>query len=155
MNQSVVISGAGVWNPPHTITNEELVDSYNAYSKKFNAENAIAIADGSAQEMPLSSAPFIEKASGIKRRYIYIKDGTLDVDRMRPRIPKRGENELSHQAELALNAAKIALKDANKGADDVDAVIVSCAYTERAYPAISIEVQEALNIQGFGFDMLV
>jgi len=155
MNQSVVISGAGVWNPPHTITNEELVDSYNAYSKKFNAENAIAIADGSAQEMPLSSAPFIEKASGIKRRYIYIKDGTLDVDRMRPRIPKRGENELSHQAELALNAAKIALKDANKDADDVDAVIVSCAYTERAYPAISIEVQEALNIQGFGFDMLV
>jgi len=155
MNESVVISGAGVWNPPHTITNEELVDSYNAYSKKFNAENAIAIADGSAQEMPLSSAPFIEKASGIKRRYIYIKDGTLDVDRMRPRIPKRGENELSHQAELALNAAKIALKDANKDADDVDAVIVSCAYTERAYPAISIEVQEALNIQGFGFDMLV
>jgi len=155
MNESVVISGAGVWNPPHTITNEELVDSYNAYSKKFNAENAIAIADGSAQEMPLSSAPFIEKASGIKRRYIYIKDGTLDVDRMRPRIPKRGENELSHQAELALNAAKIALKDANKDADDIDAVIVSCAYTERAYPAISIEVQEALNIQGFGFDMLV
>ncbi len=155
MNQSVVISGAGVWNPPHTITNEELVDSYNAYSAKFNAENSDSIENGSVQEMPMSSAPFIEKASGIKQRYIYIKDGALDVDRMRPKIPKRAENELSHQAELALNAAEIALKDANKEASDVDAVIVSCAYTERAYPAIAIEVQEALNIKGFGFDMLV
>ena len=155
MNQSVVISGAGVWNPPHTITNEELVDSYNAYSEQFNIDNASAIADGSVAEMQMSSAPFIEKASGIKQRYIYIKDGALDITRMRPRIPKRADDELSHQAEFALNAAKIALDDANKAAADVDAVIVSCAYTERAYPAISIEVQQALNIEGFGFDMLV
>ena len=34
-------------------------------------------------------------------------------------------------------------------------VIVSCAYTERSYPAIAIEVQGALGIVGFGFDMLV
>jgi beta-ketodecanoyl-[acyl-carrier-protein] synthase len=155
MNQTVVISGSGVWNPPHIITNEELVDSYNAYSAKFNAENSASIEDGSVQEMAMSSAPFIEKVSGIKQRYIYIKDGALDIDRMRPRIPKRSDDELSHQAEFALNAAKIALKDANKEAADIDAVIVSCAYTERAYPAISIEVQEALNIKGFGFDMLV
>jgi len=155
MNQSVVLSGAGVWNPPHTITNEELVDSYNAYSAKFNADNAAAIADGSVAEMPMSSAPFIQKASGIKQRYIYVKDGALDIDRMRPRIPKRGDDELSHQAEFAVNAAKIALEDANKDASDIDAVIVSCAYTERAYPAISIEVQQALEIEGFGFDMLV
>jgi beta-ketodecanoyl-[acyl-carrier-protein] synthase len=155
MNQTVVISGSGVWNPPHTITNEELVDSYNAYSSRFNAENSAAIEDGSVQEMPLSSAPFIEKVSGKKQRYIYIKDGALDIDRMRPRIPKRSDDELSHQAEFALNAAKIALKEANKDAADVDAVIVSCAYTERAYPAIAIEVQEALKIKGFGFDMLV
>jgi len=155
MDQSVVISGAGVWNPPHTITNEELVDSYNAYSAKFNSDNASSIEEGSVQEMPMSSASFIHKASGIKQRYIYVKDGTLDIDRMRPRIPKRAENELSHQAEIALNAAKLALDEANKDPADIDAVIVSCAYTERAYPAISIEVQAALNIQGFGFDMLV
>lgn len=155
MNQSVVISGSGVWNPPHTITNEELVDSYNAYSAKFNADNAADIANGRATEMPMSSAPFIYKASGIKQRYIYIKDGALDINRMRPSIPKRGDDELSHQAEFALNAAKIALADANKNATEIDAVIVSCAYTERAYPAISIEVQNALKIEGFGFDMLV
>ena len=95
MNHSVVISGAGVWNPPHTITNEELVDSYNAYAEKFNKENRAAIQDGDVEEMPLSSAPFIEKASGIKQRYIYIKDGALDVDRMRPKIPKRAEVDLS------------------------------------------------------------
>ena len=155
MNQSVVISGAGVWNPPHRITNEELVDSYNAYAEKFNSDNANAINNKEVAEMPLSSAPFIYKASGIKQRYIYIKDGALDIDRMRPRIPKRADNELSHQGEIALNAAKLALADANKDAADIDAVIVSCAYTERAYPAIAIEVQNALNISGFGFDMLM
>jgi beta-ketodecanoyl-[acyl-carrier-protein] synthase len=155
MNQSVVISGVGVWNPPHIITNEELVDSYNAYAEKFNSDNADAIANGDTTEMPLSSAPFIQKASGIKQRYIYIKDGALDIDRMRPRIPKRAEDELSHQAEMALHSAKIALKEANKDASEVDAVIVSCAYTERSYPAIAIELQEALKISGFGFDMLV
>lgn len=155
MNQSVVISGVGVWNPPHIITNEELVDSYNAYAEKFNSDNANDIATGDATEMPLSSAPFIQKASGIKQRYIYIKDGALDIDRMRPRIPKRAEDELSHQAEMALHSAKIALKEANKDASEVDAVIVSCAYTERSYPAIAIELQEALKISGFGFDMLV
>ena len=155
MNQSVVISGVGVWNPPHIITNEELVDSYNAYAEKFNSDNANDIATGDATEMPLSSAPFIQKASGIKQRYIYIKDGALDIDRMRPRIPKRAEDELSHQAEMALHSAKIALKKANKDASEVDAVIVSCAYTERSYPAIAIELQEALKISGFGFDMLV
>lgn len=155
MNQSVVISGVGVWNPPHVITNEELVDSYNAYAEKFNSDNASDIANGDAIEMPLSSAPFIQKASGIKQRYIYIKDGALDIDRMRPRIPKRAEDELSHQAEMALHSAKIALSEANKDASEVDAVIVSCAYTERSYPAIAIELQEALKITGFGFDMLV
>ena len=30
MNE-VVISGAGLWTPEHTITNEELVESYNAW----------------------------------------------------------------------------------------------------------------------------
>ena len=34
-------------------------------------------------------------------------------------------------------------------------MIVSCAYTQRAYPAIAIEVQNQLGIKGFGFDMLV
>ena len=44
---------------------------------------------------------------------------------------------------------------AGKTAADIDMVIVSCAYTQRAYPAIAIEVQNLLGIQGFAFDMNV
>ncbi len=155
MAQQIVVSGVGVWNPEFTITNEELVASYNAYADAFNEEHQAEIEAGNVTAKPHSSAEFIEKASGIKQRYIYCKDGALDVQRMRPSIPERAESELSDQAEIALQAAKKALAEANKQASDVDAVIVSCAYTQRSYPAIAIEVQEQLGIEGFGFDMLV
>ena len=155
MSQQVVISGVGVWHPKDSITNEELVDSYNAYVDAFNEDNKAQIDAGEIAAMPYSSAEFIEKASGIKSRYIYQKEGALDIKRMKPKISPRGDDELSHQAEIAVEAAKLALASANLEAADIDAVIVSCAYTQRAYPAIAIEVQEALNIEGFGFDMLV
>ena len=154
MNQ-VVISGAGLWKPEHSISNEELVESYNGYAQVFNRINAAQIAAGEIAEKPLSSAEFIEKASGIKQRYAYVKDGILDLERMRPKIERRAEDELSHQAEMALHAARIALRSANMTGTDIDMVIVSCAYTERSYPAIAIEVQHALGITGSGFDMLV
>jgi len=149
--EEVVISGSGLWTPDHSITNEELVESYNAFAEKFNAENAAAIAAGEAEEKPLSSVEFIEKASGIKARYVYIKDGILDPERMSPRIPVRGEDQISDQAEISVIAARKAMEAANKTAADIDAVIVSCAYTQRYYPAIAIEVQNALGIEGFGF----
>ena len=155
MSQQVVISGVGVWHPKDSITNEELVDSYNAYVDAFNEENKAQIESGDVAVMPYSSAEFIEKASGIKSRYIYQKEGALDITRMKPKIAPRADDELSHQGEIAVEAAKLALASANVTADEIDAVIVSCAYTQRAYPAIAIEVQEALNIEGFGFDMLV
>jgi len=155
MSQQVVISGVGVWHPKDSITNEELVDSYNAYVDAFNEENKAQIEAGEVAAMPYSSAEFIEKASGIKSRYIYQKEGALDITRMKPKIAPRADDELSHQAEIAVEAAKLAMASANVTADEIDAVIVSCAYTQRAYPAIAIEVQEALNIEGFGFDMLV
>lgn len=155
MSQQVVISGVGVWHPKDSITNEELVDSYNAYVDAFNEENKAQIESGDVAAMPYSSADFIEKASGIKSRYIYQKEGALDITRMKPKIAPRADDELSHQAEIAVEAARLALASANVTADEIDAVIVSCAYTQRAYPAIAIEVQEALNIEGFGFDMLV
>lgn len=154
-DNAVVISGAGLWTPEHTITNEELVDSYNRYAEAYNLEHAESIAAGEKQEKPLSSAEFIAKASGIKSRFAYRKEGILDINRMRPKLEERSADSLSHQAEMALNAAKIALAEANKSADEIDAVIVSCAYTQRSYPAIAIEVQNELGIKGFGFDMLV
>jgi beta-ketodecanoyl-[acyl-carrier-protein] synthase len=132
-----------------------LVDSYNQYATRYNADNAAAIDSGEISEKPLSSVAFIEKASGIKRRYAYVKDGILDIDRMGPRISRRDDDALSHQAEMALNAAKIAMTNAGVTAADIDMVIVSCAYTQRSYPAIAIEVQQQLGISGSGFDMLV
>ncbi|NMH59231.1 beta-ketoacyl-ACP synthase III [Alteromonas ponticola] len=155
MSHDIVISGVGVWNPDYTITNQELVESYNAYADAFNQAHQQKIEQGEVEAKPYSSAEFIEKASGIKQRFIYQKEGALDIKRMRPLIAERAEDELSNQAEIAVAAAKKALAAANKGPEDVDAVIVSCAYTQRAYPAVAIEVQNELGIQGFGFDMLV
>lgn len=151
----VVISGTGLWIPESKLTNEELVDCYNKHVDIYNAEHATAIANEEQKAKAYSSAAFIEKASGIKSRYIYQKKGVLDLDRMRPDIPVRENSEVSDQAEMAIHAAKKAMADAGKQASDIDAVIVSCAYTQRSYPAIAIEVQDALGIEGFGFDMLV
>lgn len=155
MSDKIVISGTGLWTPPEYITNEELVESYNAHVDDFNSKNADAITAETLAPKAYSSAAFIEKASGIKRRYVYKKEGVLDINRMQPVIPQRSNEEISDQAEMAIAAAKAALAKANKNPEDIDAVIVSCAYTQRSYPAIAIEVQDALGIDGFGFDMLV
>ena len=155
MSSSVVISGSGLWTPPYSISNEELVLAYNHYADKFNSENATAITAGDIDAKAHSNADFIYKASGIRSRYAYIKEGILDVNRMCPIIPRRTEDQLSDQAEMAVNAARKAMQAANKTAADIDVVIVACAYTQRSYPAIAIEVQAELGIEGFGFDMLV
>ena len=155
MATSVVMSGSGLWTPSHSISNEELVQAYNAYAEQFNTENSAAIERGEVSAKPFSSAEFIEKASGIRSRFAYVKEGILDINRMRPSIAPRLDTELSDQAEMAIYAAKKALEAANKTAADIDVVIVSCAYTQRSYPALAIEVQDALGIKGFGFDMLV
>jgi len=155
MSQEIVISGGGLWNPEYTITNEELVEAYNAWAQKYNFEHAATIEAGTEDAKPYSSAEFVAKASGIKSRFVFCKDGVLDIDRMRPAFLERGDDELSQQAEMAVNAARIAMAEAKKTGRDIDAVIVSCAYTQRSYPAIAIEVQKELGIEGFGFDMLV
>jgi len=152
---SAVISGTGLYTPDHVITNEELVDAYNRWADRYNALHAAQIGKGQLEPKPLSSVEFIFKASGIRQRYAYVKEGILDIERMRPLIPERPEEALSDQAEMALHAARDAIDAAGKHPADVDAVVVSCAYTQRSYPAIAIEVQNELGIKGFGFDMLV
>ncbi|MFC4700307.1 beta-ketoacyl-ACP synthase III [Glaciecola siphonariae] len=155
MQTKVILSGVGLWTPSHSISNVELIDSYNAYADYYNETHASEIEAGTLAAKPHSSADFVEKASGIKSRYIYAKEGVLDIHRMRPVLEERADDELCQQAEIAVEAAKKAMANAGKAAADIDAVIVSCAYTQRSYPAIAIEVQEALGIEGFGFDMLV
>lgn len=151
----IVISGTGLYTPKHIISNEELVASYNCWANQYNAEHAVEIEKNELEAKPQSSVEFIVKASGIKQRFAYIKEGILDIGRMRPLIPERPEEALSDQAEIALHAARDAIKSAGKIPGGIDAVVVSCAYTQRSYPAIAIEVQNELGIKGFAFDMLV
>ena len=150
-----VISGTGLYTPPATISNDELVDAFNAYVERHNSEHADEIARGEREALQPSSSAFIEKASGIKRRHVIDKDGILDPERMCPRIPDRSNDEPSVQCEMSIAACNEALEQAGKTTADVDALIVACSNLQRAYPAISVEVQDALGIEGFAYDMNV
>ena len=151
----IVISGTGLYTPSESITNEELVESFNAYVDAYNAENAEAIAAGDVLPLQHSSAEFIEKASGIKSRYVLDKAGILDPARMVPLLPERPNEAQSIQCEMAVNAARQAMEEAGKSAADIDMVVVAASNMQRPYPAMAVEIQDALGITGFGFDMNV
>ena len=151
----VFITGTGLFTPSQSISNAELVEAFNAYALRWNAENAAAIADGTIQAIQPSSEGFIEKASGIGARFVIDKSGLLDPERMCPNIPERPDDQPSLQCEMSVAAATQALAQAGRSAADVDAVIVACSNLQRAYPAVAIEVQTALGITGFAFDMNV
>ncbi|QJQ06084.1 beta-ketoacyl-ACP synthase III [Undibacterium piscinae] len=151
----VVISGTGLFTPPNSISNEELIASFNAYVAQFNLDNANAIANGSVTALEPSSVEFVEKVSGIKSRFVMDKEGVLDITRMVPRIPERSDDEPSIMCEMAVAASLQALERAGRSAADVDAVIVACSNLQRGYPAIAVEVQSALGIDGYGYDMNV
>ena len=152
---NVVISGTGLYTPAQSISNEELVESFNTWAQRFNRDNAAAIERGKVEAAPLSDAAFIEKASGIKSRFVMDKAGILDPQRMKPRLPERSNDEQSILCEMGVAAARQALERAGRTAADVDGVIVACSNLQRPYPAIAIEVQQALGIEGFAFDMNV
>lgn len=152
---AIAISGTGLFTPPNSISNEELVASYNTYVKNFNDRNAADIAAGKVQPLTESSAEFVTKASGIKSRFVMNKDGILDPEIMCPRIPERPNDQISILAEMGVTAAKEALANAGRTAAEIDCVIVACSNLQRAYPAIAIEIQNALGCGGFGFDMNV
>ncbi|WP_275272129.1 beta-ketoacyl-ACP synthase III [Limnobacter sp. P1] len=151
----VAISGTGLFVPSQTITNDELVESFNAYVAKFNEEHAAEIASGELQALQPSNSAFIESASGIKQRYVMEKEGILNPDRLHPYFKERPNSELSMMAEIAVDAGRKAMDDAGLTAADIDAVICSASNMQRAYPAMAIEIQEALGIEGFGYDMNV
>jgi beta-ketodecanoyl-[acyl-carrier-protein] synthase len=151
----VVISGTGLYQPPHIISNAELVLAFNAYADLQNTQHAAAIAVGERTAITHSSVEFIEKASGIKQRYVLEKDGVLDPTRMYPRFAERADDQLSLMAEIAVDAALKALAAAGKKPSDVDAVLCASANMQRPYPAMAVEIQAALGAGGYGFDMNV
>ncbi|MFH1982417.1 MAG: beta-ketoacyl-ACP synthase III [Pseudomonadota bacterium] len=155
MQPEVVISATGMFIPPQKITTAELVASYNAYVRRFNDTHRSDIDAGQKAPLQESSEAFIVKASGIENRYVMDKAGILDIDRMHPEFAARSDDEPSMQSEMAAAAVSSALETAARTPEDVDAVIVSCSSLQRPYPAIAIEVQTALGIEGFAFDMNV
>ncbi len=150
-----VISATGLFTPEESITNEELVESFNAFVERHNADHAEAIAAGEVEPLHPSSVEFIEKASGIKARHVIAKEPVLDTGTMSPRWEERPDDELSIMAEIGVKAAQDALERAGRDARDVDAVLCAASNMQRAYPAMAIEIQQALGIDGFAFDMNV
>lgn len=150
---NVVISGTGLFIPPHTITNDELVDAYNRYAMAFNEQHADAIASGQQESMPLSSSEFIEKASGIRSRYAMHKEGMLDIQYMHPRFSPTSIDNEPEVVTMGLAAARQAIEAAGIPASDIDLVIVTTTNHQRPYPSIAAEIQHKLGCQGHGYDM--
>ncbi|WP_300394107.1 beta-ketoacyl-ACP synthase III [uncultured Psychrobacter sp.] len=151
------ITGTGLYIPPYSISNEELVESFNQYVENYNEQHADEIANDTITALEPSSAEFIEKVSGIKSRYVMEKDGILNPEIMAPVIPYRklGE-ELSVMAEMGVAALNDALADAGLEANDLDGIILACSNFQRTYPAVAIEIQEAIGmVGGFAYDMNV
>lgn len=151
------ITGTGLYIPPYSISNEELVESFNQYVDNYNSQYASEIEAGTREALEPSSAEFIEKVSGIKSRYVMEKSGILDPNIMTPLIPARklGE-ELSVMAEMGVDALQQALDEAGIEATELDGIIVACSNLPRAYPALAIEIQDAIGmVGGFAYDMNV
>ena len=151
----VQISGTGLFTPKESISNEELVSSFNKFVDEYNESNKESIQKGEVSSLEKSNVDFIEKASGVKSRYVQDKSGILDTSFMRPKLRERSENELSNLAEIGSIAARDAISNAKIDPENIDAVIVACSNLERPYPAIAIEIQNELGIKGFAYDMNV
>ena len=151
----VQISGTGLFTPKESISNEELVSSFNKFVDEYNESNKESIQKVEISTLEKSNADFIEKASGVKSRYVQDKSGILDTSFMRPKLRERSENELSNLAEIGSIAARDAISNAKIDPENIDAVIVACSNLERPYPAIAIEIQNELGIKGFAYDMNV
>ena len=151
----ISIIGTGLWYPDELTTNKEVVDSYNTYVDNFNKENASLIESESIKAKAHSSEEFILKASGIKTRRLIDKKNSLDPTMMRPVTKNEDASELSLLARVGIEAAKKAMAKANINADQIDGVILGTSHSGRNYPAVAIEIQEELGIDGYAYDMLV
>jgi beta-ketodecanoyl-[acyl-carrier-protein] synthase len=155
MTTDVAISGTGTWFPEPVLSNDELCAAFNEFVRRENERRAADIAAGTVEPLKESSSEFIVKASGILTRHLVDKTGVLDPERMCPNIPDRPDDQISVQAEFAVNAARKALAAAGKVGEDIDMVILATSNLQRLYPGLAMEVQAALGARGFAYDMVV
>jgi beta-ketodecanoyl-[acyl-carrier-protein] synthase len=141
---SVAISSTGLFVPPHVISNDELVVAFNAYSKRFNEESP-----------PASSVEFIEKASGIKSRYVMDKAGVLDPRACTRALRPRPDDQLSADGRDGRRRGARRRWSRRRSAADIDAVICAAANMQRAYPAMACRNPGRAGRRGYGFDMNV
>ena len=153
--EEIHIAGTGIWYPDEIITNDEIVSSFNSYVDEYNLNNQEDINSGKIEALEHSSSAFIEKASGIKTRHVVDKKNILDIKRMMPSLKHEDQSRLSIQAEAGIKAAKKAMEQANVTSEDIDAVILGTSHNARYYPAVAIEIQNELGINGYAYDMLV
>ncbi len=95
---AMALSGTGLFTPAASISNEELVASFNEYVRRHNAAQCGRHCSGDNGRAPHSSSEFIVKASGIKSRYVMDKAGILDPDIMCPRLPERAGPTIRFQS---------------------------------------------------------
>jgi len=151
----IAISGHGVWHPDTILNNDELVVAFNEFVRRENLKHADEIAAGTREPLKDSGSEWIVKASGIINRYVEDKTGLLDPERMCPNIKDRPESQISIQAEYARNAAVKALASAGRAGEEIDLVVLGCSNLQRLYPALAIEVQDAVGARGYGFDVSI
>lgn len=152
----VVLTGTGVFTPPDAVSNEMLVDSYNEHTARWNETHADAIEAGELEKREQSSAPFIEKASGVKSRYMMEGSGPIEVGRMYPYLSKHAPKDkmgTPAQVKMAYEAAMQALEEAGLKGEDIDMVVISASVWERFLPSMACELQQMLGAKGFAFDM--
>ena len=92
---NIFLAGTGYWKASEIVTNEEIVASFNSYVERFNNNNADQINSGAIEALGPSSTEFIEKASGIKTRYLIDKKNCLDINVMRPVLRQENSDNLS------------------------------------------------------------
>ena len=151
----IYIAGTGIWYPDESISNDEIVESFNSYVDTFNAANKDAISNDQTLKLEYSSTEFIEKASGIKTRHVIDKNNILDINKMMPSVVHEDESKMSIHAEVGIKAAQKAMDNAGVTPDDIDAVILGTSHAARNYPSVAIEIQNELGINGYAYDMLV
>lgn len=147
----IVISGSGIYTPTDSISNDELVASFNSYVEQYNSSREKEIMRGEIEPLKKSSAGFIFSVSGIKSRYVVNKSGILNPEIMRPQIREYSDDGVSIQARMAERAAREALREAERTPDEIDALLVACTAVERLYPPVSVEIQKLLGTKGFAF----